>query len=1096
MIEALDSAGEQKQCQTAEFRGQSFSRLCLPGTLKFPGDPPSCPASHAAMFLTRFAVYRPVTTSMACLIVVLLGWMSVRSLRVDLMPDMTWPIITVTTLYPGAGPEEVETLITRPMEQAIGSVQGVERLSSQSSEGSSSVRVQFAWGTNLDPAIGDIRARLERLRNDMPPGVETPYIRQYDSADSPIIYLGLRTDLPPVQATQLAENSIAPRLEQAAGVARIHVRGGTRREIQVDLDRQKIESLDMTVKEVLDALGRDNINQPAGDLDEGHLRMLVRSRGEFTSLDQIADTVIRQRDGAIVRIRDIGKVVDGEEERTEETRINGLNGLLIYVFMQSGANTVDVSEAIKKKIEEINESTPDGELSIRVDKSDYIRQAIANVRDSAMYGSGLAIVVLIVFLRSFRSTLVIAATMPLSVLATFVLIYFHGLSLNMISFGGLALGIGLLVDNSIVVLESIFRKREEGFGRIEAAIDGTQEVASAIVASTLTTLVVFVPLLFIGDQTGVMLRELAIVVSFSLVCSLVASLTLTPMLTTHLMTTSVGTRFRWMAAVVRVFHGLNRRAFGAVEWCYARLLGASLRFPLAVAFLLIVSLITVVGLSPRVGTEFLPKTDEGRIIVNTEMAPGIRLERLAEKATIVEEIIRKATPESETTASFIGDDSEDADDWNEAWFSLHLASRDERTRTVEEIRKDLSERIGRVPGMSIEVRVRNDLFGSRMFSSNGDAVAVEIRGHDQATAEALSQKVTEAMKQVPGLINVKAYQAERQPEVSVEIDRARASALGISVSDITQTLETAIRGSRTTVFREKGNEYNVVVRLRQSDRASVSDIGQVGVVGPGGKVIALKNLVTLQPGESAVGITRLDRQRVHFVGGNVEDRDLGSVARDLQRELKKIPAVDGFTVSVAGDWEDQQKSFKALTGGFILAIILMYMVMASQFESMGAPLLILLSLPLASIGVITVLLTTETTLNVQSFIGLVMLAGIVVNNAIVLIDYMIQLKRRDPERPGREIVRQAATRRFRPILMTTLTTVLAMLPIAMGIGDGGELQAPMARVVIGGLTSATLITLIAIPLAWYAVFGRQRQITTPASTGTNAESPVLVGSNL
>ena len=1048
------------------------------------------------MFLTRFAVFRPVTTSMACLIVVLLGWMSVRSLRVDLMPDMTWPIITVTTLYPGAGPEEVETLITRSMEQTIGSVQGVERMSSQSSEGSSSVRVQFSWGTNLDPAIGDIRARLERLRNDMPPGVEPSYIRRYDSADSPIIYLGLRTDLPPVQATQLAENSIAPRLEQAAGVARIRVRGGTRREIQVDLDRQKIESLDMTVKEVLDALGRDNINQPAGDLDEGHLRMLVRSRGEFTSIDQISDTVIRQREGAVVRIRDVGRVIDGEEERTEETRINGKNGLLIYVYMQSGANTVDVSEAVRNKIEEINESTPDGQLSIRVDKSDYIRQAIANVRNSALYGSGLAIIVLIVFLRSFRSTLVIAATMPLSVLATFVLIYFYGLSLNMISFGGLALGVGLLVDNSIVVLESIFRKREEGSDRFEAAIEGTQEVASAIVASTLTTLVVFVPLLFIGDQTGVMLRELAIVVSFSLVCSLVASLTLTPMLTTQLVTTSDAVHLRWVRVIVRLIHGINARSFGAVEWCYGRLLGASLRFPLSVAFLLLLCLATVAGLSPRIGTEFLPKTDEGRIIVNTEMAPGIRLERLAEKASLVEKIIRETTPESQTTASFIGDDSDDADDWNEAWFSLHLESRDQRTRTVEEIRKDLSEKIGTVPGMSINVRVRNDLFGSRMFSSNGDGIAVEIRGHDQATAEELSLRVTRAMKAVPGLINIEANQADRQPEISVEIDRVRSSALGISVSDITQTLETAIQGSRTTVFREKGNEYNVVVRLRESDRASINDIGQVGVVAPGGKVVSLKNLVTLNSGESAVEITRLDRQRVHWVGCNVEDRDLGHAVKDLQKELRKIPSVDGFTVSVAGDWQDQQKSFAALTNGFILAVILMYMVMASQFESLGAPLLILLSLPLAAIGVVTILLSTETTLNVQSFIGLVMLAGIVVNNAIVLIDYMMQLRARDPQRPGLEIVKQAAMRRFRPILMTTLTTVLAMLPIAMGIGDGGELQAPMARVVIGGLTSSTLITLIAIPLAWYAAFGRRVKQLSDTPVETISDKSILVGSKM
>jgi len=476
------------------------------------------------------------------------------------------------------------------------------------------------------------------------------------------------------------------------------------------------------------------------------------------------------------------------------------------------------------------------------------------------------------------------------------------------------------------------------------------------------------------------------------------------------------------------------------------------------------------------------------------MAPGIRLERLSEKAALVEKIIREATPESQTTASFIGDDSDDADDWNEAWFSLHLASRDQRTRTVEEIRKDLSEKIGTVPGMSINVRVRNDLFGSKMFSSNGDGVAVEIRGHDQATAEDLSQRVTEAMEAVPGLINIEAYQADRQPEVSVEIDRTRSSALGISVSDITQTLETAIQGSRTTVFREKGNEYNVVVRLRESDRASINDIGQVGVVAPGGEVVSLKNLVTLTSGESAVGITRLDRQRVHWVGCNVEDRDLGHAVKDLQKELRKIPSVDGFTVSVAGDWEDQQKSFSALTNGFILAVILMYMVMASQFESLGAPLLILLSLPLAAIGVVTILLSTETTLNVQSFIGLVMLSGIVVNNAIVLIDYMMQLRARDPQRPGLEIVKQAAMRRFRPILMTTLTTVLAMLPIAMGIGDGGELQAPMARVVIGGLTSGTLITLIAIPLAWYAAFGRRVKRLGDTPVETISDKPVLVGS--
>ncbi|MHC4878846.1 MAG: efflux RND transporter permease subunit, partial [Planctomycetota bacterium] len=977
------------------------------------------------------------------------------------------------TLYPGAGPEEIETLITRPMEQAIGSVQGVERLSSSSVEGASNIRVQFAWGTNLDPAIGDIRARLERMRRNMPPGVEPATIRRYDSSDMPIIYLGLATDLPPVEATQFAEQVISPQLERVDGVANIRIRGTTRREIQVDLDRRKLQSLNMSVTEVLDALSRDNINQPAGDFDQGHLKLLVRSRGEFTELEQIADTVVRQQAGAVVRIRDIGNVVDGEEERTEKTRINGEPGLLMYVYKQSGANTIDVSESIRGAIDDINASTPEATLSIRMDKSDFIRQAIANVREAGIYGSVLAVVVLIIFLRSFRSTLVIALTMPLSVLATFILIYANGFTLNMVSFGGLALGIGLLVDNSIVVLESIFRKREEGLNRERAAIEGAAEVGSAIVASTLTTLVVFLPLLFIGEQTGIMFRELAYVVSFSLICSLGASLTLTPMLTAHWL--PQGSEIGIVRRVVNLFHGMNRRLFAGIERLYSGVLTTSLRFPLATTSVLLLLLSISVGFWPRIGTEFLPKTDEGRITVNTEMAPGIQLEQLDAQARRIEQILLSTVPESETTASFIGDDADDADEWNEAWFSVHLKPRDERERTVEDIRKNVADLVGRIPGMEIKVRVRNDSFGSRMFGSSEDNLAVEIRGHDARTADELSQRVLEAMERVPGLINVESAEADRRPELSMRIDRAKASSLGISVSDITQTLETAVQGSRTTVFREKGNEYDVIVRLRESDRSGIDDLEQVGVSAVGGRIIPLKNLVKFLPGESAVAINRLDRQRVAWVTGSVEDRDLGHVVKDLQAELNRIPRVDGFTLNVAGDWEDQQKSFQALTTGFILAVLLMYMVMASQFESLRDPLLILLTLPLAAIGVIAILLGTETTLNVQSFIGLVMLAGIVVNNAIVLIDYMNQLKRRDEPQSIDEIVRAASLRRFRPILMTTLTTVLAMLPISLGLGDGGELQAPMARVVIGGLTSATLITLLAIPLAWRAVHKLERR---------------------
>jgi HAE1 family hydrophobic/amphiphilic exporter-1 len=1037
------------------------------------------------MLLTRLAVHRPVTTMMASVIVVLLGWMALTRLRVDLMPDTDWPIISVTTLYPGAGPEEIETLITRPMEQAIGSVQGVIDLSSQSMEGSSNVRVEFAWGSELDSAVGDIRARLERLRPTLPPGIEPPYIRKYDSSDESILYLGLKTDLPPVESTLLAENRIAPLLEQVDGVARIRVRGGTRREIQVDLDRQKLESLNMSVIDVLTALESDNVNQPAGDLDQGHLRMLVRSRGEFTTLDQIGDTVVRQRSGRVVRIRDIGSVVDGEEERTERTRVNGVPGLLLYVNRQSGSNTIEVSDGIRKVVEEINTSFPNIELTVRTDKSDYIRQAISNVREAALLGTGLAVIVLLVVLRSFRSTVVIAITMPLSVLATFVLIYFSGFSLNMISFGGLALGIGLLVDNSIVVIESIFRKREEGVDRITAAIEGTQEVSSAIIASTLTTLVVFLPLLFISDRTGIMLRELAAVVSFSLMCSLIASLTLTPMLTARWLSDTEKAVRHPATRLVSVFHGVNGYLFGVVERLYTAVLGIAMRAPMLVSIVLILAVCISIGLSPRIGTEFLPNADAGRLMVDARMAPGILTEILDAQSKKIEASILNAIPEATTIATYVGDDAEDSEDWNEAWFSIHLVGRGERQRGAEEIRKELVDRVGMVPGMKIKVRVRNDQLLARAFRRNSDRLFVEIRGHDPKTADEYTDRIVAAMNRVPGLINVEAYKSDRRPEVSVRIDRAKANSLGISVSTISQTMETAIRGTRSTVFREDGDEFNVLVRLRESDRSQIQDLDQVGVATPQGRIIPLKNLVTFTPGEASAAIYRRNRQRVTNVGGNVEDRSLGDVAADLERELQRLPPVDGFSIRVGGDWEDQQKSFAALTSGFIIAVLLMYMVMASQFESFRDPLLILISLPLGAIGVVGIMLATETTLNVQSFIGLIMLAGIVVNNAIVLIDYMNQLRRRGDGLSIDEIARQAATRRFRPILMTTLTTVLAMLPISLGLGDGGELQAPMARVVIGGLTSATLITLLAIPLAWRAVH-RDRRDSSILSGESNA----------
>ncbi|MDA7528075.1 efflux RND transporter permease subunit, partial [bacterium] len=485
------------------------------------------------MNLPKLAVQRPISTMMGSIIIALLGWVSLNELAVDLMPDLEYPTVTVTTLYPGAGPEEIETLITRPLEQVLSSVSGFERLNSRSLEGSSSVRVQFQWGADLDVAVDEIRQAIDKIRQVFPDDVELPSLRRYDANDSPILYLGLISDKEVTQVTQLAENSIMPRLERLEGVARVSMRGDVKREIHVDLDRLKLESLSIGVDQVVSALEQGNVSKPAGDFEEGHVHRLIRSRSEFQSLEQIRDLVIKKVGETVIRIRDVAIVNDSHERITQRTRTNGLAGIMVYVFKQAGANTIQVSDAVRAEIEGLNQELRDAELIVRLDKSEYIRHSIANMKSSALLGMGLAMLILVLFLRSFQSTLIIGISMPLSVLGAFILIYFWGFTLNMISFGGLALGIGMLVDNSIVVLESIFRKRDEGYSRKEAAIEGASEVAGAITASTITTLIVFLPLVFVHGMTGVLLHQLAFVVCGSMICSLLMSLTLTPALAAY-----------------------------------------------------------------------------------------------------------------------------------------------------------------------------------------------------------------------------------------------------------------------------------------------------------------------------------------------------------------------------------------------------------------------------------------------------------------------------------------------------------------------------------------------------------------------------------
>lgn len=1018
------------------------------------------------MQISRLAIRRPVTTTMFFLTVVLFGVVSFLRLPIDLMPDITYPAITVRTSYPHVGPEEIEQLITEPIEETISSIQGVEKIRSTSSEGSGSVRVSFVWGTDLDDAANDIRARVDRVRGRLPEDADTPVIYKFDLSAFPVLFLGVSGRLDPVEMRDLVEHQVKYRIERAPGVAAVDVRGGLRREIHVDLDRRKLTALDLSLDAILASLRSENLNLPAGLVDDGDLEVLVRTKGEFETLEEIRNTVVQVRDGVPILLKDLGTVEDSYEEVTQIVRLDGVPGLRMYVNKQSGSNTVQVVDGVLAEVERINQDMPQIKVFPTLNTSDYIKRAIANVRNAALCGATLAAVILFLFLRNFRGTLIIAVAIPISITATFGLMHFSGFTLNIMTFGGLALGVGMLVDSAIVVLENIFRHTESGRASREAAVQGTDEVSTAIVASTLTTLVVFLPVVFVRGMAGVTFKQLAAVVAFALFCALVVALTLIPVL---------GSRFlRSTGESGRTgrHSGGSRSFMSLVEREYVLLLRTALRFRAVVLILAGVLLGVSIWLTQRVGVEFMPKADESEVRVSGEMAVGTRLEVLDATFQEIEGIVRKAVPEAKTIYSRVGGGGWRSRGGHTGEVRVTLVPVSERNRSSADVTRALRPLVARIPGTIMRVREGQGLFLFRILAGGEEDAEVQVRGYDLNVARQLALRVQEEMEQVEGITDVRISREEGQPEEIVRIDRAKAAALGLTVSGIAHDIETSLSGTSSTLFREGGDEYKILVRVKESDRLSVNDVLDMTVTSQGGRSVVLKNVVSLQRREGPVRVEREDQERIITVSGNIADRDLGSVMQDVQARIDAIPKPEDFEIVPSGEYEEQQKAFGELLFGLCIAIVLVYMVMASQFESLRDPFVVMFSIPLATIGVVLTLIITNTTFNIQAFIGCIMLAGIVVNNAIILVDYTNLMRRRDGL-PLMEAIEEGARRRLRPILMTTLTTAVGLSPLALGLGEGGEVQAPMARVVIGGLLSSSLITLVVIPTL-YSVFYRRK----------------------
>ncbi len=1010
------------------------------------------------MKITETAVNRPIATSMLFLIIIVLGVISFRYLPVDLLPPVEYPQLTVSTDYPNVGPEEIEKIITQRIENTIAGVPGVERVRSSSEEGESRVTLEFAQGTDIDVAANDIRAALDRVRDELPPEADPPRIWKFDPNNFPIVIVGANSDMNLQKLTQLLEREVTKRFEQIPGVGSIGIWGGVYKEVHVELKRDRLIASGLSSAQVQQAIASENVNLPGGNVNSGVQQLYVRTLGEYESIDQIANTIITMVDGKPIRVNDVAEVKWGYEDLNRLVTIDGKPMVRFGIRKQTGANTVAVAEQIREEIEQINTQRNDMNLFVTTDQSEFIQNSINNVQNAAMWGALLAIFVLYIFLRNGSSTFIIAAAIPISIIATFALLYFNGLTLNQMSFGGLALGVGLIVDNAIVVLENIIRLREERGEDLEAsALVGTREVGGAIVASTITTSVIFLPVVFMQTISGTIFQQLALVVVFALVCSLFVALTLVPMLCSKFLTVKPDDVQKngeksWF-----------QRYFKILEEKYTRFLETLLGkkgWVFGSTGVLVIGCFLVVPLIP---VELAPQSDADEIDVDFMMAEGTNIAVQNEYLKELEKVVRANLPMDDV--EHLTTDVRDG----RAEVEIAMVEASERSQSTSKIADELREKVaGTIPGGDIRVSAQSGLWILRRLfgSGGGEEVEVQLRGYNLDQAKEISQDIKRRMEEIPEVSGVRTDRREGRPEENIIFDREKIADLGLTVSEVARVIQTNIGGSRAGTFRDEGDEFPITVRLQPEDRLSTTDLDNISIRAANGEVLPVSAIVSQRKGRGPTDINRVNSQRVSYISANLESGvALGDAVEKIRAKLSDMTLPEGFSIVYSGEYEEQQKAAADFQLSIIMALILIYMVMAAQFERFFDPLVVMFSVPLAVIGVVPTLMLTGTTINMQSMMGIVMLIGIVVNNAIVLVDY-INLMRREHGMGVREAVIYSGKLRLRPILMTTLTTILGLLPLSFGVGSGAEIQASLARVVIGGLTASTLVTLVFIPVVY------------------------------
>lgn len=1048
--------------------------------------------------LPEFGVRRPVTVAMLFLAVVLLGVISYLRLPRELFPPITYPQLTVVTNYENAAPEEIETLITKPIEDACSSVNNVKRIASTSKEGVSLVMLEFGWGTSMDFAALNVREKIDLVKEKLPKDADDPIVMKFNPFELPVLTLSVTADLPIHEIREITRKIIKNQLEKAEGVAAVQITGGLEREILVTLDLGRLNASKVSTLAVVDSLKNSNVNYPAGTIHGHFYDYLIRTMGEFTSIAEIAEAPIaldkseeyeqsedeagalnqspltkspdaekRETDNRVVNMSDIGQVEDTFKEQTSISRYNGRENISITIQKQAGTNTLEVVQNVKQSLLKLKADLPKGR-NIKIvtvyDQSVFVKRSIDSVFQSAVIGGFLAFLVILIFLRNLRASIIVITSIPISILATFALMYFQGITLNMMSLGGLALGIGRLVDDAIVVIENIYRHCQLGLKPKEAAVVGTNEVTMAAVASTLTTITVFLPMVFVQGVAGQLFSELALTVTFSLIASTAGALLLIPMLVAQGSDKQLN-EVTWLRKTEGLIHGM--------EVFFSRLLMAFLNYRVrSISLVFILFLVSTFLIIP-IKKEFMPKVDQGQFVIKVNLPTGALLSVTDEVCKKLEKILF-AVPEVHDATVNIGsskdgdaDEVVDAMDAHQAAIMINLKKKRERSTTevVQSIKQKVEE-LDTGPAR-FEYLVQDSALQVSAFTG-GAPVAIVIKGKDLHLMKKITKDVENIMMGVQGIYGIKNTIVEEAPETKVYIQRDKAALYNLSVDDISRTAKIAIKGSVETKFKEPGkDEVDIRVRLRREDRSDVSDIRNMYIQSPLDVQVPLNEVAYIGVGVGPSEIKRKDRQRYIMVTANIYKRSLNEIITDIENGLKTYPVPEEYFVYIGGESEQMAESFKSLIFALVLAFLLVYMIMASQFESLVQPFIIMFTVPLSLIGVFWLLFLSGTPLSIVVIIGMIMLIGIVVSNGIILIDYTNVL--REQGLGAEDAIIRASKVRMRPILMTAVSTIIALLPLSLSIGEGAELMSPLAITVIGGLASSTFLTIIVIPVVYLTV---------------------------